>query len=1139
MNALNNRAFVVSAVMAAVLVIQGAQAMSQPARTACEGADCPKAVASEKPAIKLRGAGSAPTLAEIAPAAGTLKAADYADRIPAELMEYSWRSPSFSEKAAIRSHLAKNHPDTEFGLAARAWLADVEEADGPKAVELLNRCLAISPKNLYCHGMLASFFDDLGRPQEKAAAYRAMLDIDPAFDFHSTYRYLYFTYLNGTQDKTAADRLLAQVRQQLPDSTVLLSIEAGLRGLSGELKAQEALYEKAIEAGVLDYDVHEFLADLRFFDLAKKEPDKREQALVGMLEYVDYVRTAAPARRDLIHKAYLYIAQRAGRDLKDAALAQEYYARAFREYPTVEAAVEAYDAVMAQYPHDSEPGQLAVRFHHLADRALPNQPQILATLGRHYATRSEIEKAKDYLERAVGHSLTGKDRIKHTITLAQVLYEDRLLDFDKARTLLKQSLDGVSERHVAYPDLLSALYVDRLDAGDFAGALSALNDLESYRRKRNDINESWFVDRRRQLLAYLDDEKPAEAKGMSQLRRIGPEAAPRPVNPGKVMALSPDGRFIAFGSYPMQLWDVQKKAKVRDLGRAGRAKFSPDGRYIAASSNFTAEGGFETYELIVYDVATGKVHARDVTKGEIRDFDWDPTGGRIVYAGDVVGPAIYDVEKRKRVLRHPVPGNQVVNGVTWLRQGLIVTGQAGADHLLVWDAGKLDVVKKLEGVDWPHAVARTTDSKYLVVLDNARMLNVWDTSSWVNRRFAVPAWGGHIQVHPSAHRILLAENADPERGLAFVADLDAEKVVAEKVVAEKAFPVGDNVFAYAPAGDRVYWGGGDGIQVLDANSMNTVERWSQAITPAGAVSDTRNGYFISFDSEGLHVWDVKSGTRKKDIPLVAKNLYPIAGGPGKFIARLPYTKGVGTRLILLDTDTLQTSEFLTVDGNVQTLSSAAGLVAVAHTGNIDGKLSLPATYSGTVDIYDLKRAKRLQRIAVPIRTEEGSLSFITNPTFEAVSLNADGSQVAVLTGWTDGFRTGRVVSKQLRVFNTRTGKLQQSVDAYPNMSDVRFDESGKRIVHITTHKGTYLHDLSSGRQIHRTGVRSYEKSLPLADGKGEVRFGQTFIEIANARGESLFLRQLDNLEALGVFENLNRMVLLNSANEVSFYELSR
>ncbi len=1133
MNVVNNKSFVVSAVMVAVLLIQGAQAMSQLAQAACEGADCPKAAVNDKPAIKLRGAGSAPTLAEIAPAAG-LKASDYADRSPAELMDYSWHSPSFSEKAAIRSHLAKNHPDTESGLAARAWLADVEESDGTKAVELLNRCLAINTKNLYCHGMLASFWDDLGRPREKAAVYQAMLDIDPAFNFHSTYRYLYFTYLNGTHDKAAADRLLAQVRQQLPDSAVLLSIEAGLRGLSGELKAQEELYERAIEAGVLEYDVHEFLADLRFFDLAKKEPGKREQALEGMLEYVDYVRKAAPTRRDLIQKAYLYIAQRAARELKDAALAQEYYARAFREYPTAEAAVEAYDSVMAQYPHDSEPGQLAVRFLHIADRALPNEPMVLAALGRHYASRSEIEKAKDYLERAVGHSVTGKDRIKHTITLAQALYEDRLLNFDKARMLLKQSLDGVSERHVAYPDLLKALYVDRLDAGDFAGALSALNDLESFRRKRNDINEAWFVDRRRQLLAYLDDEKPTESKSMSQLRRIGPEAAPRAVSPGKVMAISPDGRFIAFGSYPMQLWDVQKKTKVRDLGRAGRAKFSPDGRYIAASSNFTAEGGFQTHELIVYDVATGRVHARDAVSREIRDFDWDPTGSRIVYVGDVVGPAIYDVEKRKRVLRRPAPGNQIVNGVAWLRQGLIVTGQAGADHLLVWDAGTLDVVRKLEGVDWPHAVARTMDSKYLVALDNARLLNIWDTSSWENRRFAVPAWGGHIQVHPSAHRILLAENAAPEQGLVFVADLDNEKVVAEK-----DFPAGDNVFAYAPDGDRIYWGSKDGVQVLDANSMKTLDRWPQAITPFGAVSDTKNGYFINFDSEGLHVWDVKSGAKKTDLPIVAKNLYPVTGRPGQFIARLPYTKGVGTRLVLLDTDTLLARELLVVDGNVQTLSSAAGLIAVAHTGYVNGELSLPITYSGTVDIYDLKRVKRLQRIAVPIRTEEGVLSFITNPTFEAVSLNADGSQVAVLTGWIDGFRTGGVVSKQLRVFNTRTGKLQQAVDAYRDMSDARFDESDKRIINITTHKGTYLHDLSSGKQSGKTAVRSYEKSLSLADGKSEVRFGQTFIEIANASGERLFLRQLDNLEALGAFDNPNRLVLLNSANEVSFLERSR
>ena len=71
------------------------------------------------------------------------------------------------------------------------------------------------------------------------------------------------------------------------------------------------------------------------------------------------------------------------------------------------------------------------------------------------------------------------------------------------------------------------------------------------------------------------------------------------------LSVSPDGKLLSIGYSPIQLWDIEKGTVVRNLGRGMKRKFSPNGRYLAASSNFVETGAIVVSALLIYDVKTG------------------------------------------------------------------------------------------------------------------------------------------------------------------------------------------------------------------------------------------------------------------------------------------------------------------------------------------------------------------------------------------------------------------------------------------------------------------------------------------------------------------------------------------------------
>lgn len=154
--------------------------------------------------------------------------------------------------------------------------------------------------------------------------------------------------------------------------------------------------------------------------------------------------------------------------------------------------------------------------------------------------------------------------------------------------------------------------------------------------------------------------------------------------------------------------------------------FSPDGKYVAATSSEPEEVGHAT----VWEFASGKVcFARQEPKG-IPAVAFSPDGKRLVLGSFndnamVVDAATWTIE------RH-LPGHgKAARGVAFAHDGksLAVTSYDG--FIRLWDVPTWSVKKTLENAhaEWVYAAAFSKDGKTLATCSADRTAKLWDLDS--------------------------------------------------------------------------------------------------------------------------------------------------------------------------------------------------------------------------------------------------------------------------------------------------------------------------------------------------------------------------------------------------------------------------
>lgn len=1069
---------------------------------------------------------------------GSLRAKDYSNYTAAQLFNYSWHSPSESEKIEIRSFIAKRHPETEHGLAARAYLEHVERGDNAAddVDRLANQCLTINPANLSCRYILGAYGLTAKRDPNyiyRIKQSRAIIDISPSFQEYRAFRHLYFNY-RMAKDTSGAEGVLEELRTKYPGSYQMHVIEAEKAIAEKRYKSAEEYLEKAVASGVMDFEVHKLLADTRF-ELAKQDLAKNKQALKGIMEYVNYISEKASERTDLISRALMYQGSRLSTDLQDPNKGVHFYRVAFDAYPTIEGPVALFDAVSGKYGSDSSVYREAVKLLTEANAIFPNRPEVIRRLAWVAVSEGKADEAETLLKDGMANAPTTAGRVDLALYTANVIYEDLSLDFAKAIEVYESMRRELPSGHRMYGQVLSAIYKNHLASGKYIEALARLDDYEAFLKKNNTPNENWFLDRRRQLERFIGEEQ-------IQDRRVG-IAGRALINAQGLVATSPDGRLVAVGTEPIQIWDNEKKQRLFDLGRGSRVKFSPDGQLVATYSHFSHNLEFKTNEIVVYSAADGHVVARDVLAFAPRSLAWSPTGTQLVYVGDAMGPTIYDVAAKRRIRKAVMPGNRLMNAVVWLPNDLIVTGQAAEESLRVWNAKTLRMENELPGVNWPTALAVTQDGSYLVATDNMRNVTVWNTRNWSRRAVNGRVWTRDIAVHPTAARIALAEGLDSDAAKLSIIDLDPLRVVTVKPIDEEG---NTNGVAFDRNGDALLMASGKDLRRVEGSGLEKVSLWTEKpVQFTGSIGFSVVGILATRDEAGIDFWDVYSGEKKFHWP-VDGSMWARVGAQRDVLAvfESPARKGGAARVGFLNANTFDTwSKPLPLDVSANAdIFEAVPLVVVDikdNNGWTDWRKHDAALHF--IDFKDDqgRLAPQLRKtFRIPVVTESPKYEELSGMSISGLSVSPDGKQVAVATSWKDGVGLGQTLSKQARVFSIETGKLVHSIADYGTVSDVNFDASDPNVLEIATKEGTFRHDLAKQSRLGMSRVRSTETLLPIAEPRLNVLWNSTFVEVRDHTDRTLkYMEFPNNLDQVIVFPKQLRIAMVLNSNEIRVLDL--
>ncbi|MFI3905199.1 OmpA family protein [Ochrobactrum sp. S1502_03] len=241
-------------------------------------------------------------------------------------------------------------------------------------------------------------------------------------------------------------------------------------------------------------------------------------------------------------------------------------------------------------------------------------------------------------------------------------------------------------------------------------------------------------------------------------------------------AFAPDAYRAVFGQEPPQTWDVRAGVKQHNLYRGRNHRFSPDGHYIATISSYREATGQTTEAAYIYDAASGYVIAQIHESQEIIDLVWRPDGNAVAFSTADGFLKLYDIKSRKFAAVTRMGPVRIGGPLAWLPDGnAIASGQHQMREIVVRNPQTLAELRRLDGVNWPHTIGASRDSRYILVFDNRHQMSVWNTRDWSGPRKAhSPMIPLQLEFHPN--RPYVALNAKFEASATSLAVMDFERM---------------------------------------------------------------------------------------------------------------------------------------------------------------------------------------------------------------------------------------------------------------------------------------------------------------------------------------------------------------------------
>jgi outer membrane protein OmpA-like peptidoglycan-associated protein/WD40 repeat protein len=596
------------------------------------------------------------------------------------------------------------------------------------------------------------------------------------------------------------------------------------------------------------------------------------------------------------------------------------------------------------------------------------------------------------------------------------------------------------------------------------------------------------------------------------------------------LAVSDDGRLAAVGATPMQLWDTQRKIRIRDLGRGGLPRaFSPNGRFLAAASNFEEPGGFRSKVLYIYDVKTGEVRGQIAEFWTIEALAWSPGSDQVAWVNGNGRLNVYDLTHNRQTHQIPLaqPGVRG-RGLVWTRDGrYLVTGQVDDHGLQVFDGASFQQVRTLTGSRWTHALGQTADGRYVLCADNQRTLTAWDTAKdWSFRQMLLPVLGGEIVAHPFEPKVLVTDWGGKDHNQVVLIDLATMKVVASHDTGSELRSVG-----FGPGGASVYVTDGAAIAVLNSRDLKEIERLDgPAAHPRAAVGVRSKGLLVTADDEGTHIWNVASGHRIRTWKIVVDGLFETGGSE---VVGLRYDRSKGqSHFTRIDLDKLDVTPLITVDYRVDSVDSNPTEYVLA---GVPFPVNDRAGPDATVAVFNRKTLAQVREAHFPVATEYLKWGFMDHTRLVAFAARADGKAALVTTAWGDGWRNGETESRVARLVDLTTGEILRTFDGAAGHLEFARPDGGTIL--ITNDRETELIETATGKRLETRPRRSGEGWIALPDGSSIV-WSSDFIRHQSGAESDRMVPLPDNAVAVDTFPALRRLVVFTHANELVFHDLA-
>jgi len=196
----------------------------------------------------------------------------------------------------------------------------------------------------------------------------------------------------------------------------------------------------------------------------------------------------------------------------------------------------------------------------------------------------------------------------------------------------------------------------------------------------------------------------------------------------KRIAWSPDGRFLASGSYDrtIRIWDVARgECKAVLEGHEDDVNcvaWSPDGRFLASGS--------DDRTIRIWDVAHGECKA--VLEGHednVNSVAWSPDGHKLASGSSDKTICIWD-SLNGNELHTFKDHTDYVRDVAWSLNGKRLASSDDNGNILIWDEESEFVLKRLEGhANWVNSLAWTLDGRRLASGSNDNTVRIWNVET--------------------------------------------------------------------------------------------------------------------------------------------------------------------------------------------------------------------------------------------------------------------------------------------------------------------------------------------------------------------------------------------------------------------------